>query len=906
MENISILPKQRTNDIFDLEYLREESIKYIQQFAGKHWTDFNPHDPGMTIMEILNYALTEMGYKARYSVKDILARPIGQLNKVKDTLFEASEILTSQPLTLNDYKKILLDIEGVKNARLIPNDKLFDYKGVFSVEVELFPDYDDAFNRNLIKQEILLELNMNRNICEDFYEVKFFEYEDVTLEIDIEVEGNFHTIDLLTDIYANLVEYISPTINFYGLYELLEKNFTVDQIFNGPFLKHGFILDSELENLSLRKELYTSDIIHILMDLQNVEYVKNFRIIDSQGKTHDWACKIKEGKAPRLDIENSRVRLFNLGEVVFSQSSIVFDTNKVYNRIQKHSRHKRLTFLTEQGFYRNLKEYYSIQNDFPEIYGISSNGLPPESTIERKAKAKQLKGYLLFFEQLLANYFSQLENLHLLFSLEPIAETYFQQPLFSVPGIEHLYFPFILQCIENNIDMKDNILVLKEWKKYIEINKKDIENKLATINENEKIFLDRRNRLLNHLLARFAIDIKKYYFYRDFDEERERNFVKSKLLMLENTVEFSKNRGKAFNNIFADLTSETNISGLEFRINMLLGNSTNSRKYPLDFFQKKINVTDILTSKNENPTSFPEIEFENTSADLGTSNLFVFGYDFKNFSIEQNADNKYKVEILNDTNEVIACLSDSYNEKQEAFDAAKIVNTKIVETVENSETFHLLEHILLRPLKEMAYFGFLIFDEKEAPVFRSETYYTYNERLSVIEQIFKLGVNPENFAIVQEGNNQYRIALKNGEDILIKSILYFKENDDFNHFISNLSVHFRNLDSETKKVECIKFFTKYEDSKKLTYNPYSFLMSILIPNWVPRFQDERFKRHLVNIISQELPVHIIPNYLWLNMFELNEILSLYNEYLVITRKRKPDYLKLTKIADQLLEKLRIY
>ena len=135
MENISILPKQRTNDIFDLEYLREESIKYIQQFAGKHWTDFNPHDPGMTIMEILNYALTEMGYKARYSVKDILARPIGQLNKVKDTLFEASEILTSQPLTLNDYKKILLDIEGVKNARLIPNDKLFDYKELRLVKI---------------------------------------------------------------------------------------------------------------------------------------------------------------------------------------------------------------------------------------------------------------------------------------------------------------------------------------------------------------------------------------------------------------------------------------------------------------------------------------------------------------------------------------------------------------------------------------------------------------------------------------------------------------------------------------------------------------------------------------------------------------------------------------------------
>ena len=48
-------------------------------------------------------------------------------------------------------------------------------------------------------------------------------------------------------------------------------------------------------------------------------------------------------------------------------------------------------------FRADLGEYFSIQNEFPLVYGIGEGGLPPSTSKKRKAQALQLKGYLLFF-----------------------------------------------------------------------------------------------------------------------------------------------------------------------------------------------------------------------------------------------------------------------------------------------------------------------------------------------------------------------------------------------------------------------------------------------------------------------------------------------------------------------------
>ena len=71
-----------------------------------------------------------------------------------------------------------------------------------------------------------------------------------------------------------------------------------------------------------------------------------------------------------------------------------------------------------KGEYRELSDYESIQNDFPANYGIGELGLPASASPKRKAQAKQLQAYLMFFDLLLANYCAQLEHAKDLFSFQ--------------------------------------------------------------------------------------------------------------------------------------------------------------------------------------------------------------------------------------------------------------------------------------------------------------------------------------------------------------------------------------------------------------------------------------------------------------------------------------------------------
>ena len=86
--------------------------------------------------------------------------------------------------------------------------------------------------------------------------------------------------------------------------------------------------------------------------------------------------------------------------------------------------------------------YQSIQHQFPVVYGLSRYGVPDYYVGEvtgagpdfgsvqtdpagrnRHAQVRQLRAYLLLFEQVLANAFSQLDQARWLFSLRPTRYT---------------------------------------------------------------------------------------------------------------------------------------------------------------------------------------------------------------------------------------------------------------------------------------------------------------------------------------------------------------------------------------------------------------------------------------------------------------------------------------------------
>ena len=117
------LPASTTPGAASLDYnaLRQMGLDAIIALGSSFWTDFNIHDPGITILEALCYALTDGAYRADFPVEVLIAPPPGvAADTDRQGFFTARNILSVNPWTVLDFRKLLLDVSGVKNAWVIP------------------------------------------------------------------------------------------------------------------------------------------------------------------------------------------------------------------------------------------------------------------------------------------------------------------------------------------------------------------------------------------------------------------------------------------------------------------------------------------------------------------------------------------------------------------------------------------------------------------------------------------------------------------------------------------------------------------------------------------------------------------------------------------------------------------
>src|SRR6185312_14409739 len=129
MDESTIISRNRQLPLSqDYDALRTEGLKYIEELSHSIWTDYNEHDPGITTLEALCYAITELGYRNGFDVTDLLTDKNGATVSGQ-VFFTAKEILTNNPLTIDDYRKLLIDLEGVHNAWLFAEDFQKDQKG---------------------------------------------------------------------------------------------------------------------------------------------------------------------------------------------------------------------------------------------------------------------------------------------------------------------------------------------------------------------------------------------------------------------------------------------------------------------------------------------------------------------------------------------------------------------------------------------------------------------------------------------------------------------------------------------------------------------------------------------------------------------------------------------------------
>ena len=603
--------------------LRSEGIKFIERLAGKVWTDYNIHDPGITILELLCYAITDLGYRTSFPIEDLLARKPDDTSTEKDFL-TAANALPVNPVTENDLRKLIIDVKGVKNAWLstaktseapvyidsihgeLTNDPQFatdilPLNGLYNVllqyetpgdgkeESELTPDEKQirANAKEQIRQEVYRTIMAHRGLCEDLLGISEVNVSEIAICADIEVRQNADINLVMAKVYQIAINYCSPSLNFYTLEEMLDKGYTIDEIFEGPLLKYGFLDSEEVENANLRTELYSSDLINMIMDIEDVIAVRGFKLLRYEDgvlvePAESWIMQLQAGHAAQFSRVKSKL-IFYKGLLPFmaNQEEVLVELNRLQQssgRIRKTG-HK-TDIDVPQGNWRDLNDYFPVQNDFPMVYGIGQLGLPDSATDMRKAQAKQLKAYLLFFEQLLTNYLAQLSNISRLFSsretvdrrtLTVTGRSYYTQLLKNYP-VEGQPHP-----LDDRLNGISDLVKL--------LNFGDYDEELDKLAEDNAIFADRRNRFLDHLLARFCESMTEYslaLFHQIGKDEGALRLIADKESFLRDYILLSRDRGKAFNykarivkttppSDLPDVWNTTNISGLKVRIARMLG-----------------------------------------------------------------------------------------------------------------------------------------------------------------------------------------------------------------------------------------------------------------------------------------------------------------------------------------------
>jgi hypothetical protein len=534
----------------DYELLYNEAIALLQKYSGSIWTDYNEHDPGVTILEILCYVITELFDRTEIPINGILTKENGDTYYKENAFFTATEILHNAPLTLNDYRKLIIDnFENVNNAWVFPyyyNSENYENIGIQGLYEVLLDLEDKIVNELALKQEISIFLNSYRLFSEYFPKTKITVLKDIEFSISfiLRIDESIDVEEILAEIFFEIENFINPKIRHYSYQNMIDLGFNSDQIFDGPKLKNGFINNQDLKEKTTR--VYVDDFVKIISNVKGVKSVNNLSLFYiSNEKTDDikktlYIKKTLNSEKPFIDISKENVLNLNIKEslspgeellhefpannpnnlnisVIQDNITMPYNGNNVisiYNKLVNHKRKtdkfsyapSKLDIEIPKETYVNLSQYDSIQNDFPLIYGIGESKLSQNVSDTRKAQALQLKSYLLFFEQILADFNKQVSSIGNLFSVKKQTQTFFYQDVYQVPDASPL-----LKGFQGNAS---EIYDSKQGNKYYFNSVSFTSNKenqyikgLEDICHLTDDFKTRRNMFLDHLLARFGFSL---------------------------------------------------------------------------------------------------------------------------------------------------------------------------------------------------------------------------------------------------------------------------------------------------------------------------------------------------------------------------------------------------------------
>lgn len=152
------IKKRERSDNFYQE-LQERTLERLQELSGDVWTDFNIHDPGVTISDNMNYALFELQYKLDLPFHAFIGPD--RRDYASKGIFDADFIFSPSIVTAEDYEQLFLNsIENLESCLVEFNE------GYYIIRASASPNNAAVSSEN-IKEEIFVLFHENRNLCED-------------------------------------------------------------------------------------------------------------------------------------------------------------------------------------------------------------------------------------------------------------------------------------------------------------------------------------------------------------------------------------------------------------------------------------------------------------------------------------------------------------------------------------------------------------------------------------------------------------------------------------------------------------------------------------------------------------------------------------------------------------------
>lgn len=563
----------------------------------------------------------------------------------------------------------------------------------------------------------------NRGLTEDFIDVGPVATATLGICADIDVDPSADLEAIKAEVIQRIDQYLNPAVVFSSLSELLASGESIDQILSGPYVdwaltcgdedepvfeQVGFVDADSLAASELKQTVYTSDIIQVLAGIEGIRAVRNVALRKPAAgggneQTDRWCLLVKPYHQPRLDPNESRFRFYKEG-VPYRIRTEEFELSLA--QLRSLARSQRLMvgkdrIEQEKGKFRDPAAFFSVQDDFPQVYGIGTAGLPPTASEQRLALAKQFKGYLAVFDQLLADYLAQLAHTRDLLSLrDDLDRTFFRGSLESVPGVRKSFAEefFVEPGRMLDTDRRDELA------------------------EDDVRFAARRNQALDHIIARFAESFVDYAF---LTYSLDGDSLFSDRLLIQKRITFAReypniSRRRSLGSNYTLLVWDTdNVSGLEHRVSRLLGIERFDRHNLFcealleKFFshRKQGNKFRLEIKTGTQKVLFSSEKLFDSEAELNQTATRYYDRmnEASSYEVEKVGDDSWTYSILSPKRDERLRNGKRYATQQEAVEAAHGILLRHNELLsgpadENEgkkicqeEGFHLIEHILLRP-----------------------------------------------------------------------------------------------------------------------------------------------------------------------------------------------------------------